>query len=82
MHSSSGCAVTIKTLSFDLNGDARGLFHVFQHIKKGLSEQSPQSAFRIRTDSRKTLLRLIIVTTTMNIIAKSKIIFSSFFSME
>ena len=32
MHSSSGCAVTIKTLSFDLNGDARGLFHVFRDI--------------------------------------------------
>ena len=32
MHSSSGWAVTIKTLSFGLNGDARGLFHVLQDI--------------------------------------------------
>ena len=32
MHSSSGCAVTIKTLSFGLNGDARGLFYVFRDI--------------------------------------------------
>lgn len=67
MHSSSGCAVTIKTLSFDLNGDARGLFRVLQDIKKEYVDS--------RMDSRKTLLRLIIVTTTMNIIAKSKIIF-------
>ena len=60
MHSSSGCAVTIKTLSFGLNGDARGLLSCFSKYQKGLSASKNFDIPRIRSTVSSNFLKYIL----------------------